>query len=108
MQRGLGKPVRCGGSLRCRNWRGFPHERHRGAEPIGSDRRKTTGKRSPFGQSVLRTGREAPPFALKVPSERWTRAEGSPVCFADDGATAPLCAVQEATARFGLATCPLA
>jgi hypothetical protein len=26
-QRGLGEPVRCGGSLRCRNWCGFPHER---------------------------------------------------------------------------------
>ena len=25
-ERGLGKPVRCGGSLRCRNWRGFPHK----------------------------------------------------------------------------------
>ena len=60
-------------------------ERHRGAEPIGSDRR-------------LRR-LESFAFALKVPSGRWTRAEGSPVCFADDGATAPLCAVQEAIAQ---------
>jgi IS605 OrfB family transposase len=27
IQRGLGEPVRCGGFPRCRNWRGFPHER---------------------------------------------------------------------------------
>ena len=38
IQRGLGEPVRCGGSLRCSNWRGFPHERH-----------STRRVQSPFG-----------------------------------------------------------
>jgi hypothetical protein len=35
MQRGLGEPVRCGGFLRCRNWRGFPHERYPKVYPLG-------------------------------------------------------------------------
>ena len=35
MQRGLGKPVRCGGSPRCRNWRGLPHERYPKVYPLG-------------------------------------------------------------------------